>query len=629
VTDHVTIGTAGHVDHGKTALVRALTGIDTDRWEEEKRRGITIDLGFAPLDLGEGLSASVVDVPGHEDFVRNMVAGATGIDLALLVIAADEGIMPQTEEHLAILEFLGVRAGVVAIAKTDLVDQEWLELVQSDVQSRVGKSVVSWEAIVPLSTVSGEGVELVREEIRRIASQGTARRAHDLFRMPVDRVFSISGTGTVVTGTTWSGSVSTGDDVRLLPGDHRARVRGIEVHGKEQKRSEPARRTALALAGLDRSSAPRGSCVVADDTWRETNALDVEVTLLPGAAPLTQRTRLRLHIGTAEVLARVTPAEGNLGSGGRGIVRLRLESPVVSRWGDRGVLRSYSPITTIGGCVVLDPWPVARPRRPRGAHRLAGDVESRVAALVEIAGKRGLPVADLPVRLGVPPDEIEAVLQGVQERGVLEVQDRLIARSLIESARTAIVRALEECHRTDPLAPGMPLEAVRRIAGSGPLAAAAERAVVADGTAAIEGAFARLASHRPMLPASLAGMAQDMRNTLQAAGFEGCTGAELAERVSVNPEQATRVVEFFVREGTALRVGRDRYYDRDSLGQMIRLVGEEIGRSNEVGPAQIREKLGLPRRLLIPFLEWMDGQGYTTRVGDVRRAGPRLDKGFH
>ncbi len=340
------IGTAGHIDHGKTALVKALTGVDTDRWEEEKRRGITIDLGFAPLPLGDGLQASVVDVPGHEGFVRNMLAGATGIDVALLVIAADEGIMPQTEEHLAIVELLGVRRGIPVITKRDLVDGEWLELVHSEVSTRLARSRIGWERAVAVSALRGEGLDELRAALRRIAADLIERPADDLFRLPIDRVFAVAGAGTVVTGSTWSGTVAVGDAVRLLPLGREARVRSIEVHGEAAAQAVPGRRTALALVGVDKAELARGDVAVTGPAWGVTALLDVAVELLPGARkPLASRTRVRVHLGTAEVLARAVQTRA-ISPGTRGNARLLLEAPLVARGGDRFVLRSFSPVTT-------------------------------------------------------------------------------------------------------------------------------------------------------------------------------------------------------------------------------------------------------------------------------------------
>src|SRR5437660_6408937 len=421
------VGTAGHIDHGKTALVKALTGVDTDRWEEEKRRGITIDLGFAPLDLGDGLDASLVDVPGHEGFVRNMLAGATGIDLALLVIAADEGIMPQTEEHLAIVELLGIGRGVPVITKRDLVDDDWLALVRADVIARLERSPVRWAAPVAVSALAGSGLDELRDVWRATAQELTERPSDDLYRLPIDRVFAVAGAGTVVTGSTWSGTLAVGDSVRLLPLDRDVRVRSIEIHGRPATQALPGRRTALALVGVDKGELTRGDVAVAGEGWRATTRIDAAVSLLtPTAAgsaragrgggaggigarkPLTNRTRVRVHLGTAEVLARVSGAV-NIPPGGSGTVRLVLEQPLVARGGDRFVLRSFSPVTTIGGGVVLDPFSPTSSRQSRvlGA---GGKPADRVVAWTEATGLLGIRIAELPVRLGVTPASVSAVI---------------------------------------------------------------------------------------------------------------------------------------------------------------------------------------------------------------------------
>ena len=346
------VGTAGHIDHGKTALVKALTGVDTDRWEEEKRRGITIDLGFAPLPLQGGrdgaraLQASIVDVPGHEGFVKNMLAGATGIDVALLVIAADEGVMPQTEEHLAILELLGVRRGVPVLSKRDLVDDEWLALVRAEVAERLKTSRVRWEPPIAVSALTGVGLDELRATLARVADDLTERPAHDLFRLPIDRVFAVAGAGTVVTGSTWSGTVTVGDSVRLLParggdGSREARVRSIEVHGAAAEQAVPGRRTALALVGVDKEELDRGHVAVTGPGWAATTTLDVALELLPGARmPLAARSRIRVHLGTAEVLGRVAQVR-SIAPGETGLARLLLEGPLVARGGDRFVVRSF------------------------------------------------------------------------------------------------------------------------------------------------------------------------------------------------------------------------------------------------------------------------------------------------
>src|SRR5437660_6233373 len=410
------VGTAGHIDHGKTALVKALTGVDTDRWEEEKRRGITIDLGFAPLPLDDAIQASVVDGPGHEGFVRNMLAGAPGIDVAQLVVAADGGIMPQTEEHLAIVELLGVRRGIPVITKRDLVDAEWLELVQGEVAARLAASRVRWERAVAVSALTGEGLDELRSALSRVAADLVERPAADVFRLPIDRVFAVAGAGTVVTGSTWSGGVAVGESVRLLPLGRDVRVRSIEVHGESAARAVPGHRTALALVGVDKSELARGDVAVTGPGWHATGMVDAAVELLPGAhKALASRTRVRLPLGTAEVLARVVQTRA-IGPGETGPARLVLETPLVARGGDRFVLRSFSPVTTIGGGVVLDPFPPQRTRLRR--RRIVPDQTPalRLEALVVEAGLAGVATETLAVRLGVAPRRVTTAAAGGRVR---------------------------------------------------------------------------------------------------------------------------------------------------------------------------------------------------------------------
>jgi selenocysteine-specific elongation factor len=619
------IGTAGHVDHGKTALVKALTGVDTDRWEEEKRRGITIDLGFAPLFLEDGLQASVVDVPGHEDFVRNMLAGATGIDLALLVVAADEGIMPQTEEHLSIVELLDVKTGVVAITKADLVEREWLELVSSEVAERLAESSVSWEGPVAVSSVTGEGLDRLRSLLAVAASRARERARDDLFRLPVDRVFSVPGAGTVVTGTTWSGSVSVGDEVRILPGERRARVRSIQVHGVSQQFAEPGRRTALALVGLDKSEAQRGSVVVSDRSWRETRVLDVLVTLLPQARPLRARSAVRLHLGTAAVLARLTPLEDEISPAASGrAARLRLQTPVCARWGDRCILRSVSPVTTIGGCVVVDPWPEHRPKRPVDASQLGNrDSLARLKAFALRSGRGGPGVGldELPVRVGIPPKDVGDLVPQLGTAGLVLAGNRVVESQALEKCKATLLSALNDYHLAHPMESGMPPELLRRAIAEPGLTEAALQKLVGEGTVRLEGGLASVVGHQAAIPEHLIPLARRLEAELRSGGYQGRTLAELDSLQST--EAVREILAYFVRQGTAVRIGQDQYYHWEVVEQLVARVSEEIAKRGEATPAQLREALGLSRKYLIPLLEWMDVQGYTARQGDVRRLGPK------
>ena len=395
----VIVGTAGHIDHGKTALVRALTGVDTDRLPEEKRRGITIELGFAPLVLDGAGVAGVVDVPGHEAFVRTMLAGATGVDVALLVVAADEGVMPQTREHLAILDLLGVRAGVVALTKCDLVDEEWRELVVDDVRATLADTALAEAPIVATSATRGTGLPELRAALAAALRALPGRDAADLFRMPVDRAFTVKGTGTVVTGTVWSGTLDRDAHAVLLPQGRAVRVRALQSHGAAVPGVGPGTRAAVALAGIDVGEAPRGAVLVADARWTASAVLRADVRLLADApAPLGPRTRVLLHLGTQEVAARLVAEGGALAPGGRAAVRVVTEAPVVARAGDRLVLRSLSPLTTIGGGVVTDPAPPRARVRPWAG--VAHDPAARLALALDEAGLSGVPERSLAVRLG-------------------------------------------------------------------------------------------------------------------------------------------------------------------------------------------------------------------------------------
>jgi selenocysteine-specific elongation factor len=413
-----------------------------------------------------------------------------------------------------------------------------------------------------------------------------------------------------------------GDEVTLFPGGVRARVRSVEVHGRSQERAAPGRRTALALVGLDRQQASRGSVVVCQPGWRETTSLDVLVSLLPDARPLTQRSRIRLHLGTAEVLARVVPAGERIGPGGHEqSARLRLDEPIVARWGDRAVLRAVSPVTTVGGCWVVDPYPASRPRRPEGAlERASRDPGDRVRAFVQIAGAQGVLVGDLTVRLGLSPEgATAAVRMGVRD-GIVQAGDRLMSGTAAGGARSLVLDRLAVFHEEQPLLPGLPLEAFRKLVGDPGLATQVLTALEREKVVVQEKEVVRLAGHRPAIPAAHVRAAQVIRAGLVTAGPQGESAAEVASHVAGAP--GVDLAEFFVREGTAIRVGNDRYYDREQLEGAARKVLGAIRTNGQVTPSEVRDILGLTRKYLIPILEWMDSVGLTVRVGDARRIGP-------
>jgi selenocysteine-specific elongation factor len=616
------VGTAGHIDHGKTALVKALTGVDTDRWEEEKRRGITIDLGFAPLPLGDGVDASVVDVPGHEGFVKNMLAGATGIDVALLVVAADEGIMPQTEEHLAIVELLGVRRGIPVLTKRDLVDADWLALVAAELAERLKGSRVSWQPPIAVSAVTGEGLRELKARLAASATDLVERPAADLFRLPIDRVFAVAGAGTVVTGSTWSGSVAVGDTVRLCPGNREARVRSIEVHGHAAERAVPGRRTALALVGVAREEVERGHVAVTGSGWAATETLDVSLELLPGARkPLGARTRIRVHLGTAEVLARVAQVR-SIAPGAQGLARLFLERPLVARAGDRFVLRSFSPVTTIGGGVVLDPFPPKRPRVSERGMTAGQPPGERLGRLVEEGGLNGLRRGDLPVRLGILPDGVARVVEAAG-KGVLSVSggggEILVARRAVPRAVERGAELVGAHHDAHPLDPGLSLQALR-MALSAPDAVL--DLVIEHGVKkqAFELAEGGAAVRRPGWKGAMAAKAEDaggrLARRLAEARWQLPTVTEL-EREFEDPA-VPALLAHLAREGTVERVDQERYAVKHALEEFRRALEATLAELGSATPAQFRDRLGLTRKYLIPLLEWADRRGITARRGDAR-----------
>ncbi len=609
----VIIGTAGHIDHGKSALVTALTGRPVDRLAEERRREITIELNFAPLDLGQGHIAGIIDVPGHEDFIRTMVAGASGIDLALLVVAADEGIMPQTEEHLTILEQLGIPAGLPVLTKTDLVDPEWLQLVTAELVERLSRSRIAFEVPMAVSARTGEGIEALRDHLRHLAEGLPLSLPPDAFRMPIDRCFSVPGVGTVVTGTSWSGRLRLGDTAIVWPSGLQGRVRSLESYGQPVERSLPRARTAVGIAGLDRHAIRRGDVLVTDDlAWRSTSALDVEIDLVPAALKsLTSRSRVRLHLGTAEIMARVLP-QVPIDPGSRGLARLKLEGSTIARAGDRFVLRSYSPVTTIGGGLVLDPIPPGRRSVwPSGVS--ATDPAHRLEAAL-LRHHEGIGTESLPIMLGLPRAAATQVARGL--RGARLLEETWVRQETVEEAGSRALSVLREYHRQHISEPGMPLETLRHSIGAGHLVveAALNDSIRAgrirrmDGVIALAGFVPRVVGGDPEI--------ERVVGLLLEANLTPPSVPEL-ERSS-GRRDVLAVLRLAAARGRVEAVERDRYYTREALEQFTSVL-TELGREGDIVPSAIRDRLGITRKYLIPLLEWADGKGITVRVGEGRR----------
>ena len=620
------LGTAGHIDHGKTSLVGALTGVDTDRLAEEKRRGITIELGFARYEPEAGCAFGVVDVPGHEGFVKTMVAGATGMDVVLLAVAADEGVMPQTREHVAIVRFLGVAEMVVALTKADLAEDEWLELVKEDVEGLLADTPYRDAEIVPTSAETGAGLDDLAGALARSGARARRRASDDLFRLPVDRVFAVEGAGTVVTGTLWSGSLTRGESVRLLPRDEGARVRAVQVHGEQVERATAGQRTAVALTGaaVRRGRVARGDVLVSHAGWAPARMLTVEIAVLPSVGwRIKAGQRVRVHLATVEVLARVALfGESEVVPGGKTFAQLRLETPAVARSGDRFVVRSYSPVSTIAGGVVLEPVPPKRKRLSQDERAalsaLARGGRAAVQGAVALAGWAGLAEDAAGVQAGWAPAPGPPALNvpGVQRLdGVLfddgiaaEGQDRLLA-------------AVEAHHRRFSLEFGAPLEVLRGAlpASSHPrLAPALTARLAGAGRLVVEGKAARLPQFEAALSPQEEALAARIADVLEKAGLQGPTTEELSTMVSDHPR--TESVLAFMAARDRVRLLGDAYWTSSAaLAQAAARTVAALGGQGGLGPADFRDVLHVTRKYILPILAHFDATGVTTRELAGRR----------
>ena len=611
------LGTAGHIDHGKTALVRALTGVDLDRLPEEKRRGITIELGFARLDLDGVGTVGIVDVPGHEAFVRTMLAGATGMDAALLVVAADAGVMPQTREHVAILHLLGVTRGVVALTKSDLVDAEWCALVADEVRTLLADSSLAAAPIVPVSAVTGAGLDALRVALVHALSTARVRDADAPFRLPIDRSFTVKGTGTVVTGTVWSGTLARDAAVRILPAAALARVRGIESHGAPQSEAHAGERTALALAGVDVADTTRGHVVVADEAWAPSTRLRADVTLLPGATPISPRSRVRLHVGTSEVSARIVVTGGALVAGTPRAARIVTDQPVVARGGDRIVFRGGARLTTLGGGVITDPQPPMRRTRPF-AHAGASDAD-RLQWMLAESGVGGAAVTRLALRLGQSEARARALLKGAKA----VVRESLAYHGALAAARAAALeRAVRSHVAKHPTGDGAPAaELVAHVVADSRFAAVVLALAVEKHGVVVAGPHLRPAGWTPLNdPAALADRAWVLER-LAAARREP---PSLTELVAERGRDLRTVMKSLEKEGTIVAVEADRWYDAAAFADILAALRGALDDATPVSPSALRELLGVSRKFLMPLLEHCDRRGYTNRRGDGRVRGPTM-----
>lgn len=631
----VVIGTAGHVDHGKTQLVRALTGVDTDRLPEEKRRGISIDLGFAPCLLPSGRRAAIVDVPGHERFIRNMVAGATGMDLVLLVVAADEGVMPQTREHLDILHLLGVQAGAIALTKIDLVEPEWLELVEEEVREAVRGTFLEGAPVVRVSSVTGEGLDRLLRVVDELIPRVRPRPLDALPRLPIDRSFTVTGFGTVVTGTLAAGTVHLEDRLELLPAGIPVRVRHLQVHGRPVEQAVAGQRVALNLAGVGSADVQRGHVLAAPGALAPAEELAVAVQLLPHAPRgLRSGARVRLHVGTDEVIGRLWLLDrSELVPGERGYALFRAERPAVAAPGDRFIVRTFSPMHTVGGGTVLD---TGRPyrRRPADVARLqardTADPVARARAELRDAGMP-LPEPELARRLLLTPEGFLRIRPRLlAEGGAVPLPEGfLVDGEVLERLRHRCVEAVEAFHRREPLRPGMPREELRAALESppDPRAFAALLAHLHQaGALEVEGDAVHRPGYAPRLEEAAARELERLEGVFREAGLSPPPPAEAAARAGVDPSRASGLLEHLAAAGVLVRLAPDLYLHREAFEGAARTVACHIAEHGPATVAEVRDLLGTTRRLALPLLEAMDRQELTRRVGDRRVLTPRGQK---
>ncbi len=627
----VTVGTAGHIDHGKTALVRALTGIDTDRLEEEKRRGITIDIGFAHLELaspqGEPQRLGFVDVPGHERFVRNMLAGVGGIDIVLLVIAAEEGVKPQTREHFDVCRLLAVRRGITVLTKSDLVDADTLGVVRLEVEDFLRGSFLdpACAPVVAVSSRTGAGLDELRRELARVAAEVAARDPSALPRLPIDRVFTMKGFGTVVTGTLISGTVHKEEELEVLPGNRRVRVRGVQVHGAAAEQAVAGQRTALNLAGIATAELSRGLMLAAPQTLRSTNRVDSSIMLLPGARPLRDHSRVHFHAYTAEAIAEVVLYDAReLRPGQTAYAQLRLATSMPLLPGDRFILRQFSPVVTIAGGVVLETFAERVPAHARGARadwlgRLAeaSSIES-LRARVAARGVQGLTVAEAISRTGMSRPMIDAALSAT--RGIARIGDVLIQPDALQALAGEVTAVINDFHLRNPLSPGFSREELRgALDGVAPeVFAHVLQQLTAAKKLEVAGEIVKLAGRGVVLKDEEAEAKKIIEQAFVGAGLKVPALKEVLASLPVDRARAQKIVTLLLRDRVLVKLADDLVFHRDALEGLRRALAEYKSTSAKIGVAQFKDLTGVSRKYAIPLLEYLDRERVTRRVGDER-----------
>jgi selenocysteine-specific elongation factor len=626
----VILGTAGHIDHGKTTLIKALSGIDTDRLKEEKERGITIELGFAHLQLPSGQVLGIIDVPGHEKFVKNMVAGATGVDIVALVIAADEGVMPQTREHLEICQLLRVKRGIVVLTKVDMVDPEWLELVREDVSTFLSGTFIEKAPIMEVSAVTGQGLDELVALLDTMVKEVPEREAGNFFRLPIDRVFIMKGFGTVVTGTSISGSIKTGEEVTIYPQGLESRIRGIQVHNQEVKEVSAGLRTAINLQGLEKEELERGNVVATKNSLKPTRIIDVVFHLLASAPrKVKNRSVVRFHTGTAEIISNIVLLDRDeLTPGQTCFAEIRLEEPTAVMSHDRYVLRSYSPIRTIGGGEILNALPQKKKRFSEAALEelkvlSTGNLSEVTEQYVAAGGFAGTEEAQLPFLTNASKKKLDEIVKTLRaQRRIIQYDKEkgvFIHAGHYEKAREEILNTLTRYHQDSPLKVGLLKEELRsRTVGSNnpKLFNALINQLTQEEVIVQEKELLRLKEHKVTLAQDQEEVRQQIEEIYRKSGIQPPYFKEIKDKFPGNT--ATDVLGVMVKDGILIKVKEDLYFHSDVIDELKnRLVGY-LKDAGEIDTPQFKEMTHASRKYTIPLLEYFDITQLTMRVGDKR-----------
>ncbi len=611
---HIVLGTAGHVDHGKTALIKALTGVDTDRLKEEKERGITIELGFASLTLPGGQTLGVVDVPGHERFIKNMVSGAAGIDLVVMVIAADEGVMPQTKEHLHICSLLGLKKGLVALTKADLVDEDWRDLVTEDIRTFLKGTFLEASPIIPVSALTGAGLQDLLHAVHQVASDIEEKGDAGLFRLPIDRVFSMKGFGTVVTGTLVSGSIRTGEDVTVLPHRISSRIRGMQVHNQSVSLAESGQRTAINLQGIEKATIARGDVLTRPGTLETTRRLDVFFDYLPtNEKKLKHRALVRFHAGASEVMARINFLDrDDIAPGDKAFAQLFLAVPTVVMAGDCFVIRSYSPVTTIGGGAVVDPLSRKHKRYSKQIiHELEqlqhGDDLERIATMIERCSFSGIDLHELVIRTGFPQGHVKKRLEILfsHKQAILldREETRVISFKVYQSLQERLISDIRIFHEKFPLQEGMSREELRTKVGSfvsSRLFNAVMRDLERNGRIVIDLEHLRLPDHRVHLQGEMEDLRQALADSYRNAGLAPPSLREVTEKFSAQKSRVGSVLNVMLKEGSLVKINEDLYFDQAALAKLREDYKNPAHERGEGEPRQLQGINGAVEKVYYP-----------------------------